>query len=260
VTDPVVCRRSYARTTSPVLLIATAAISSVFLGRVEAQLRATVEFDVVSIKRVNELRQSGGTRRLPDGTFILMNGPIGSLLGLVSPVPIFARDIVGAPDWVWRDPYDVTVKPPEGLTPEQSREMTPMMWRAMFADRMKLVAHVEQREKNTFALVLARSDGQLGPDLKPSTLDCTPNPSATPAAPSQVPPPSQDRQNRCGLTMSGGQWVSGGVTLDQIAMNIGGIAGGRGREPHGPHGSVFGEAEFLDSTECRRYSRFERRR
>ena len=183
-------------------------------------------FDVVSIKRVNELRQTGGMRILPDGTVMMMNGPIGSLVNAASPVPITPRDIVGGPDWLWRELYDVTVKPPEGLTREQRAEMIPMMWRAMFADRMKLVAHIEQREKDAFALVLARSDGRLGPDLKPSTLDCTRPNGTAPTPPPTSPPSLQERENRCGLSMSGGQWVSGGVTLDQFARNISGMAGG----------------------------------
>jgi len=196
------------------------------LAQVAAQAPTQPTFDVVSIKRVNELRQSGGMRILPDGTVMMMNGSIGSLVNAASPVPITPRDIVGGPDWLWRELYDVTVKPPEGLTREQRAEMIPMMWRAMFADRMKLVAHIEQREKDAFALVVARSDGRLGPELKPSTLDCTPNPNATPQAPSQALPSLQDRQNRCGLSMSPGLMVSGGVTLDQFARNISGMAGG----------------------------------
>jgi len=184
-------------------------------------------FDVVSIKKVKEPRQSGGMRILPDGMFMMMNGSIGSLVNAASPVPITPRDIVGGPDWLWRELYDVTVKPPEGLTGAERAEMLPKMWRAMFADRMKLVAHIEQREKEAFALVLARSDGRLGSELKPSTLDCTARGAgATPPPPPTGPPSLQDRQNRCGLSTSRGLIVSGGVTLDQIARLLGGIAGG----------------------------------
>ena len=50
-------------------------------------------FDVVSIKRVDELRQNGGMRILPDGTVMMMNGPIGSLVNAASPVPITPRDV-----------------------------------------------------------------------------------------------------------------------------------------------------------------------
>ena len=214
------------RTASRILPIALTAISTLSLARVSAQSPASVEFDVVSIKRVDELRPGGGMRILPDGTVMMMNGSIGALVNAASPVPVPPRDIIGGPDWLWRERYDVTVKPPAGMTPEQRREMTPMMWRAMFADRMKLVAHVEQREKDAYALVLARGDGRLGPELKPSTLDCTPNPHATPPAPSQTPPSLQERQNRCGVSMSQGLIVSGGVTLDQLARSVSGLAGG----------------------------------
>src|ERR1700745_3363638 len=75
------------------------------------------EFEVVSIKRVDELRQSGGMRTLPDGTFVVTTQPMGSLVNVASPVP--ARDTVGMPDWMTRDRYEVTVKPPGGLTREQ---------------------------------------------------------------------------------------------------------------------------------------------
>ena len=48
------------------------------------------------------------------------------------------------------------------------------MMRRVFEDRMKLKGHVEERERTVFALVLARSDGRLGPQLKPSALDLLP--------------------------------------------------------------------------------------
>jgi uncharacterized protein (TIGR03435 family) len=94
-----------------VALALAAALAPVF-AQVATQTATEPTFDVVSIKRVNELRQTGGMRTLPDGTFMMINGPIGSLVNAASPVPITPRDIVGGPDWLWRDNYDVTVKPP----------------------------------------------------------------------------------------------------------------------------------------------------
>jgi len=152
------------------------------------------------------------------------NQPLIALVGLAAPLQVPLRDILGAPDWLMRDRYDVTVKPPAGLTPEQWRQQTPLMWQAMFADRMKLAAHVEQREQNVFGLVLAREDGRLGPDLKRSTLDCTP---AVPGTSSAPPQGLQDRQNRCGLSMSAGLIVSGGITMDRLVPSLGGLAGGQ---------------------------------
>ncbi len=42
----------------------------------------------------------------------------------------------------------------------------------MLADRFKLKAHTESRELPLYDLVLARRDGRLGPDLRPSKSDC----------------------------------------------------------------------------------------
>jgi uncharacterized protein (TIGR03435 family) len=183
------------------------------------QSSTRIEFDVVSIKR-NTTNGSGGGRTMPDGTEFITNLPIRNFIAQASPV--LTREVIGLPDWATVERYDVTVKPPAGSTPEQRAQM----WRAMFAERMHLVGHVEQHERDAFRLVLARSDGRLGPDLKRSTLDCTPRPLASPSPALQRPPSLQERQSRCGVTMSGPSIVSGGTTIDQLARFLYGFAGG----------------------------------
>ena len=136
-----------------------------------------------------------------------------------SPTPV--REVIGLPEWAENDPYDVTAKPPAGATPEQRRAMM----RRLFADRMKLVAHIEQRERNAFALVLARSDKQLGPNLKPSTLDCGPRPAgAAPPDPDLPQPP--DARQRCGMAFGPTSIVSGGISMDLLVNSLSGLAGG----------------------------------
>jgi uncharacterized protein (TIGR03435 family) len=63
------------------------------------------------------------------------------------------------------------------------------MLRALLAERFKLVVHHETKEQPVYALVLARPDGKLGAQIKPSTLDC-----------SVQPPPGQS--NGCGMNSS----------------------------------------------------------
>jgi uncharacterized protein (TIGR03435 family) len=99
------------------------------------------------------------------------------------------------------------------------------MIRAMFADRMKLQAHVEQRERDTFALVVARSDGKLGPQLKPSTLDCGPRPPGTPPPEPPASFSTDDAAARCGGLFGRGLIVSGGIALDSLAFSLAGLAG-----------------------------------
>ena len=181
-------------------------------------IAAPMQFEVVSIKRNTAGAEAGGgMRNLPDGTFVMTNQPIRSIILAASPVP--AREVAGLPDWVNAERYDVTTKPPAGSTREQRAEMM----RRLFAERMMLVGRVEERERDTYALVLARSDGRLGPQLKPSTLDCSPRPPSTP--PPQAPPAFTDAQNRCGMAMSVNSIVSGGISMDSLVQSLGGLAG-----------------------------------
>ncbi len=175
------------------------------------------EFEVVSIKRHVTLDAGGGIQNLPDGTMVMINQPIGSIIRAAAPVPV--REVVGGPDWLNAERYDVTTKPPAGSTLAQRREMVGRM----FIDRMKFVGHIEERERDTFALVLSRSDGRLGPNLKPSTLDCSPRPAGAPVA---SPTPASTERSRCGGSFGPGSIVSGGTTMDLLVQSLGGLAGG----------------------------------
>jgi uncharacterized protein (TIGR03435 family) len=62
------------------------------------------------------------------------------------------------------------------------------MMKTLLAERFRLVAHAETREMPILALVLARSDGRLGPQLKKSAVDC-----AALAAPQRGGPPPDGR-------------------------------------------------------------------
>jgi uncharacterized protein (TIGR03435 family) len=178
------------------------------------------EFDVVSIKRSPPDSVGQSMRTLPDGTSIMTNVRIRQFITGASPVPV--REVVGLPEWAETERYDVTAKPPSGSTPEQRRQM----WLTLFTERMKVVAHVEQRERDTFALVLARSDGRLGPQLEPSTLDCSPKLPGTSPAPSPPPPANDsDYLNRCGGMFGNGIMVSGSTTMDRLVFSFAGVAG-----------------------------------
>ncbi len=188
------------------------------VGRAEAQQTAPA-FDVVSIKPNDGSQPGGGIRTLPDGTLMMTNQPIRSILARAAPVPV--REVIGYPDWVERERYDVVARPPAGATAEQRAAM----WQALFADRMKLRAHVEEREQDTYALVVASSDGRLGPDLMPSTLDCAPR------APGAPPPPPPDfsspdaYRTRCGAMFGGGSVVAGSLTMDSFVRSLSSMVG-----------------------------------
>ena len=125
-----------------------------------------MEFDVSSIKPNVSRELRGDTRQLPDGTYTATNISIHNLLPLAWPTEGF--EYRNLPEWARRERYDVTVKPPPGASPAQIQEM----WRALFKRRLRLEARNEVREGQIYALVLARADGRLGPQLKPSPHDC----------------------------------------------------------------------------------------
>jgi uncharacterized protein (TIGR03435 family) len=130
-----------------------------------------VAYDAVAIRRNAEGLTFGSIGTLPDGTFRLMNSTLSQLVSVAYPD---MADYVGLPEWVQAERYDVTAK--SALTNPSPEERRAMM-RGLLADRFRFVAHTETREKPTFDLILARSDGRLGRSMQRSDVACdTPAP------------------------------------------------------------------------------------
>jgi len=145
-------------------VIALLSIYALGINVAGAQSPVLSTFDAVSIKR----HVGGGPSRsdpTPDG-HVAVNVPIFFLIALAYPVRT-SDEIVGAPDWLYEEPYDLIARFARTPTPEQRQAA----WRSLFADRLKLRAHLERREKDTFDLVLARP-GRVSPNLKQSDVDC----------------------------------------------------------------------------------------
>lgn len=181
--------------------------------RLLAQTVRPIEFDAVSIKRNTSTTDQASMRTLADGTFMMVNQTIRSIVMSAAPVPV--RDVTGLPDWVATERYDIIAKPPPGATQEERSQM----FRRMFEDRMQLRAHVEQRDQIALALVIDRADGRLGTAMSVSTLDCTGR------VPQVQPPSMADANGRCGLSRTEGSIVSGGTTMDVFVRTLAGLAG-----------------------------------
>jgi len=175
-------------------------------------------FDVVSIKRNTSGAPGNNIRTLPDGTFAATNVgiPLIVRLGIPTPASVPMLQIVGLPGWTQTERYDITAKPPDAVT-KLTTEQRSEMWHSVLVDRLKLRSHVEDRQRNTYALVLARSDRKLGPQLKPSTLDCNvpaPDLSSTP------PPQRSEAENRCGVVSGLSSVRSGGTTMEELVARL----------------------------------------
>jgi len=127
---------------------------------------ARLTFDVVSVKRTG-----------PDAGGSIVGGGRGQYRAINVPLRVTItnawnlRDhqLVGAPAWLASDRFDIVAKEPEGTFTDEQRRL---MMQAMLIDRFKLKAHVETRELPIYNLMLLRSDGRLGPELKPTAVDC----------------------------------------------------------------------------------------
>ena len=76
--------------------------------------------------------------------------------------PLSSSELVGAPDWVLKEPYDM-----QGRTHDNPSEGEIVaMVGSLLADRLKLAAHVEQREHDVYELRRVRADGRIAPGLR----------------------------------------------------------------------------------------------
>ncbi len=163
------------------------------------------QFDAASVKpNVSGVRnQSQST----DGrTFHATNVPARTLIRQAYGLMFEDYRLVGAPDWTNFERFDVVATLPE----QAPRSQVSAMLRALLADRFKLIAHTEIRESPTYALVLARKDGRLGPQLQHAEKDCS-------ASPATQPGPGED--NPCALRI--GKEISGrGQPMSQLAKTL----------------------------------------
>jgi uncharacterized protein (TIGR03435 family) len=133
-----------------------------------------VNFEVTSVKpsNPNATGPFGSIPMiLPQGATGLTatNVPLRLLIRIAYGVQDF--QIVGGPTWQTSSKFDIAAKAAEGTT-KSTEDLLPLV-KGLLADRFKLKTHMETRELPTYALIVARSDGKLGPDIKPSTSDCS---------------------------------------------------------------------------------------
>jgi len=181
-------------------------------------------FDVVSIKavRATDIRSSRSIGEQPGGRFVLSGMAIAPVIRAAYPADI--SELIGAPDWVRNEIYDLTAQAGR----EVSKEQMEAMLRAMLADRFKLAVHYETQERPVYALVLARADGRLGPDIRPSSLDCDAIQAARRAGSKEPPPATSNGAPACGTSMRAEQGMTvliGARPLSVLASSLGSLTG-----------------------------------
>ena len=180
-------------------------------------------FDVVSIRR-NTSGTGAPTSRVEGGRYAASNVPLQQLISdayrmTVSGGPEWIRSLPG-PSSVGQTRFDVIATIPPGTPPSQ----IPLMLRTLLADRFALAAHAESQDREAYALLLARDDRRLGPQLTPSAQQCQVEIEAGPLR-APVRRLTEDGKPVCGMMVGPSAIRGGGLTLRFLANAMTGFAG-----------------------------------
>jgi uncharacterized protein (TIGR03435 family) len=195
-----------------------------------AQETPAPSFEVASVKPNN----SGDPRSVfftqPGGRFTVMNASLREIVRLAYRVQSF--QITGDPGWMGSDRFDITAKASTELARLELNSGGPtpevfLMLRSLLAERFQLAAHLETKELPIYALVVARDDGKLGPQLSPSQVDCSALRAATVprGGGMPLPPPPPEPGQRAVRPVAGmfsglGHVAAGCTPLRQLAISL----------------------------------------
>jgi uncharacterized protein (TIGR03435 family) len=156
------------------LLAATSALAQDAAAPAAVSPGAT--FEVASVKPsnpnpdpTNPLSQIALMLPQPGGRFTATNTPLRMLIMTAFELQQDAQ-LAGGPPALLAAKYDINAK---ALVAFIAMKDLPQLLRTLLTDRFKLQTHTETRELPLYDLVLARSDGRLGPDMRPSKSDCS---------------------------------------------------------------------------------------
>jgi uncharacterized protein (TIGR03435 family) len=199
----------------------------------QGQTETSLEFEVAAIKQNKSgsgMVQIGGQ----PGRFTATNVTLAMLIRQA--YRLQNSQLIGGPAWVNSDRFDVVAKidgsADLGFNADQTAgpSRLQLMMRSLLTDRFKLAVHNESRELPIYALILARTDGKLGPQLSKSVVNCVaevgargrgpagPGGPGGPAARGSIPFAPGERPS-CGLRIGPGT-LSGGVVLSQLASTL----------------------------------------
>jgi uncharacterized protein (TIGR03435 family) len=186
-------------------------------------------FEVASVK----LNKSGDGRTMlqipPGGRFVATNVPLKVLISqaFANPQPLPNFRIIGGPPWLDSERYDINAKASTEFQPGTNGPPTALfaMLRALLEERFKLKTHYESKELPVYELVVARSDGKLGPQMQKSDVDCAALFAARRGGGPPPPPPAPGERPMCGMFGSPGRIQAGAVTMTQLVNNLAGRVG-----------------------------------
>jgi uncharacterized protein (TIGR03435 family) len=169
-------------------------------------------FEVASVKENRSGDTRAPMRTFPGGRFeatnVLLRFLIAEAFMGAEPVHLASR-IIGGPEWIGSTRYDITAKASSDfrMSPDGPPQELLLMLQSLLQERFNVRTHRETRELPIYALVVARADGRLGPQLRQSTVDCDGAP--PPRQPNEPPP--------CGAMRGPARVMAGGIPMPRFA-------------------------------------------
>jgi uncharacterized protein (TIGR03435 family) len=163
-------------------------------------------FDVASVK-ANRSADVRTGRALAGARFSMTNETLWRVIGEAhaAPEPLPRFRIIGGPDWINTERFDI-----EGVSQAQlTRDRARLMLQSLLAERFKLAVHTETRPLPIFELKFAREDGRLGPELRRRDAACAIQRSADDPLPARV----------CGIVFGFGRLTGTGMTVTDLAAH-----------------------------------------
>jgi uncharacterized protein (TIGR03435 family) len=134
-----------------------------------AQSATHPAFQSVSIRRNTDGGPMGGESMAHNAPLLATIQFVYGIHDSAHPIPLPASQVVGGPDWMRTDRYDIDAKPLGNTDPKQRW----LMWQTLLADRFKLRLHRETREIPIYDLTAVKSGTKLP---APKEVVCVPLP------------------------------------------------------------------------------------
>jgi uncharacterized protein (TIGR03435 family) len=158
----------------------------------QSQRASDPAFGAASIKpsKATDFRREE-IKFLPGGRIVATNYPLQVLIAGAYHLPYQSPRLVGGPDWVRSDRYDLEASPdseslPAGLSAEVQRARMRLMLQRLLADRFQLTMRRETRELPVYAMVMAKNGLKLQKS-KIEEKDCFNTLSGTSKQPPNMP-------------------------------------------------------------------------
>lgn len=199
------------------MMLSIVVLCGLAVAAVAQQSSPSSKFEVASIRPSADSRAPTDSEVQPSGRFVVTNTPLLNLIRVVFELQRHEA-VLGErlPSWVASDRWDIVGKGPAITDEAAQRPLLLTMMRNLLIERFKLVTRREVRDLPVYALVAARDDRRLGPQMRPSSADCAALLTAFRASGARLAPNSPV----CGLKTPRGQFWGTGIALLDFARAL----------------------------------------